>query len=446
MMSGMSHFSGYLWLWCALASAWGSPVYGSNAHDQCANNLKMLQTAFDNYRQDQGDYPTDIVDGNGMPLLSWRVRLLPYLEHSRLYQRFRLDEPWDSAHNLNLLPLMPSCYRCPAADVAKGETVYVVPRGPTTALSMDGQHWRVVRGDPSRTILLLEVDKLHAVVWTQPIDWRLSTHGTSGIGKWHRAAGVLEGRGAMVTFHRGQPGTLPDVIGRRELESLLSATTTRKPELVLPGYRVMSLPEIARIALPALGWAVLLLFCSAPAVVTLGRGGKIALGELPLLAMALTSLVFWIVVLKRYSLGLVRPSVINLSDRFLFWSLPSAVTLLTLYFGRNRVAPSVAMKKFIPGASILALIYLTASFVPSNVRFLEEAFLTYLSPSLFLLLGLGAVVVSLHSEKELLVRHGFCHWLGIGLCVVPFLWWAANAILLEWVEVRLLFPHVAVSD
>jgi hypothetical protein len=37
--------------------------------------------------------PPHAVDANGQPLLSWRVLLLPYLDHQELYDEFRLNEP-----------------------------------------------------------------------------------------------------------------------------------------------------------------------------------------------------------------------------------------------------------------------------------------------------------------------------------------------------------------
>ncbi len=48
--------------------------------------------------------------------LSWRVHLLPFLGHNALYKQFRLEEPWDSPHNQQLLSSMPrllsGCERC----------------------------------------------------------------------------------------------------------------------------------------------------------------------------------------------------------------------------------------------------------------------------------------------------------------------------------------------
>jgi uncharacterized protein (TIGR02996 family) len=34
--------------------------------------------------------------GKTLPLLSWRVAILPYIEQTNLYNQFQPDEPWDS--------------------------------------------------------------------------------------------------------------------------------------------------------------------------------------------------------------------------------------------------------------------------------------------------------------------------------------------------------------
>ena len=53
-----------------------------------------------------------IAGGIGVtPLLSWRVAILPFIGEQNLYNRFRLDQPWDSPHNIALLPLMPALGR-----------------------------------------------------------------------------------------------------------------------------------------------------------------------------------------------------------------------------------------------------------------------------------------------------------------------------------------------
>ena len=50
---------------------------------------------------------------DGKPLHSWRVLILPQLDENTHYKEFRLDEPWDSPHNLPLLQRMPRVYAAP---------------------------------------------------------------------------------------------------------------------------------------------------------------------------------------------------------------------------------------------------------------------------------------------------------------------------------------------
>lgn len=47
----------------------------------CINNLKQLGFALDAYHAEHGSFPPAYVaDADGVPLYSWRVLLLPYLE------------------------------------------------------------------------------------------------------------------------------------------------------------------------------------------------------------------------------------------------------------------------------------------------------------------------------------------------------------------------------
>ena len=80
---------------------------------QCTINLKRIVLAVHNYHDSRnGMPPLYTVDANGKPLHSWRVLLLPYLEESTLYDKIRLDEPWDSAHNKQFHNAVVSVYSC----------------------------------------------------------------------------------------------------------------------------------------------------------------------------------------------------------------------------------------------------------------------------------------------------------------------------------------------
>src|SRR5438445_6759489 len=74
----------------------------------------QIGLAMHNYNDTHGHLPAAAVcDKDGQPILSWRVTILPFIEQPELYGEFHLDEPWDSAHNLELLPRMPGTYAPP---------------------------------------------------------------------------------------------------------------------------------------------------------------------------------------------------------------------------------------------------------------------------------------------------------------------------------------------
>ena len=132
-----------------------------------------LAEAFRNYSQDHSTLPvndfSDYLDADGNPLLSWRVRLLPYFNQSELYDQFHLDEPWDSPHNLPLMQRMPDIFRdfddpwdsttTRIRELVSDSTEYPFhARGGKVPLS-------AVSGE---TILVVEAGEEKAVPWTKP--------------------------------------------------------------------------------------------------------------------------------------------------------------------------------------------------------------------------------------------------------------------------------------
>jgi hypothetical protein len=154
----------------------GDAVEAAQARQEAMNQLKYLGLAMHNYHNDLPSFPPPaLVDGDGKPLLSWRVALLPYLDddYKELYGEFHLDEPWDSEHNKSLVAKMPAIYRCPRSKKAdNGMTVYQAPRGRSTVFAgPDGIAIRKITDGLSNTIGVVEVDENHAVPWTKPEDW-----------------------------------------------------------------------------------------------------------------------------------------------------------------------------------------------------------------------------------------------------------------------------------
>ena len=143
---------------------------------QIANSMKQIAVALHNYYADMGHFPPQsLVDSEGNRLLSWRVLILPYLDQQELFDRFHLNEPWDSPHNLPLARNIPFPYRATSnADAGNGPQKTRV-LAPLTANSFFGRPGRPaslgeITDGPDQTVWFVQAAPQYAVVWSQPAD------------------------------------------------------------------------------------------------------------------------------------------------------------------------------------------------------------------------------------------------------------------------------------
>lgn len=139
------------------------------------NNLKQVGLALHNFHSAWGRFPNAVPkDPSGKPLLSWRVHILEFLGPAelQLFQRFNLDEPWDSPTNRPLLAEMPDVYKSPGSNLSAGQTQVQLPVGPGTIFENgEGRRFRDITDGTSNTILVVETLPSNAVNWTEPVDW-----------------------------------------------------------------------------------------------------------------------------------------------------------------------------------------------------------------------------------------------------------------------------------
>lgn len=148
------------------------PFLPTGARAVSVNNLKQIALAFHNYHDAYRAMPPQaICDAKGKPLLSWRVAILPFIEQDSLYRQFKLDEPWDSEHNLKLLDKIPELYRTVNnVKVKPAETFYQVFTGPDTLYPKPDSKPRLqtITDGTSNTLMVVEAGT--AVPWTKPED------------------------------------------------------------------------------------------------------------------------------------------------------------------------------------------------------------------------------------------------------------------------------------
>jgi hypothetical protein len=178
-------------------------------------NLRKLGQALTAHVQRTGALPAVVRDDQGGPLLSWRVVLLPDLGYGELYRQFRLGEPWDSPHNVELLGQNPPEFNSPERfdrktnylGLAGSGQAFGAPRGTVPIAMEDG---------PENTVVLVEVDDGGEAFWTAPVDYVSAADATRG------GLGGLRGDGVFALLGTGKVVLLGSGLPDHEFLALLS--------------------------------------------------------------------------------------------------------------------------------------------------------------------------------------------------------------------------------
>jgi hypothetical protein len=119
-------------------------------------NMRRLVVAMHAFNEVHGKFPAS---GN----LSWRVHLLPFMDELGLYKEFKQNEPWDSPHNIKLLPRMPKIFAAPGIKTKEPYTThYQLMTGPDTVSDVKAKT-RIFDG-------IVIVEASDPTPWTKPTD------------------------------------------------------------------------------------------------------------------------------------------------------------------------------------------------------------------------------------------------------------------------------------
>jgi uncharacterized Fe-S cluster protein YjdI len=137
----------------------------------CANNLKQIGIALQNYFDDHRSFPpVYTVDADGNRLHSWRTLILPYLEHADLYETIDLSRPWDDPANAEAAKQIVKSYRCPSGTSPLGQTTYLAVVTPNSCLGPAPRDVAAITDEHSNTLMVIEVSSKDAVPWMSPND------------------------------------------------------------------------------------------------------------------------------------------------------------------------------------------------------------------------------------------------------------------------------------
>jgi hypothetical protein len=150
---------------------------GTARRCQCLSNMAQIAKALLNYEAEHHCFPPAYIAGrDGVPMHSWRVLILPYLDERALYDAYNLDEPWNGPHNNRLLAERPFVYACPGDAYARATgstcTSYVAVVGADT-LWPKNEPGRFPKA-ASETIMLVETSD-GQIPWTEPRDLNLDS-------------------------------------------------------------------------------------------------------------------------------------------------------------------------------------------------------------------------------------------------------------------------------
>jgi hypothetical protein len=179
----------------------------------CGDNLEYIGMGIHNYHDYYRRFPSPDADGH-----SWRIRIVPFLFASAMYEQYRFDEPWDSENNITLdsrpLPVkdggpdrphgMPFPYECSQDADSRSMTAFLMFVGENAFGKPGGYRHRDEITDSLDCTLVAAETIPTTIHWLEPrdfdvesISFRINDSGAPSISSTHP-------RGPAVLFADGQ--------------------------------------------------------------------------------------------------------------------------------------------------------------------------------------------------------------------------------------------------
>lgn len=220
---------------------------------QCSINLKQLGLGLLNYQAAYGRLPpVRQCDPQDQPLLSWRVRLLPFVEQDRLFRQYNRNEPWDSPDNRKLANIPLPLYQCPSdlRDGPQGTANYVAVVGPDGDW-LEPDHRDEEASNPVRVVETCDM----RIAWPEPRDLSLdelldpSPSRPSALSNQHLHKGRFFYRdqpaGANALFADGRVCLIPPGVPEEVLRAAFLGDRQKQEELAMYAAGKLNWPNCA---------------------------------------------------------------------------------------------------------------------------------------------------------------------------------------------------------
>jgi hypothetical protein len=207
---------------------------------QCANQIRNLAIGLLNTRDGSIDLsrypPNNSPEVPGGPDISWRIKVLPYIERNDLRSEYQADQPWDSEANWGLACRRVDAYLCPS------EPNMTSPKGGRfTSYAMldnsnrDASNPKRLPANFSRTkdsyrILLIESCSAN-LIWTEPRDvdldslaWNARPRNSKARRdpwRWGSVGSSYHGQGTHVVFGDGRYRYIASTIDEQVMKSMI---------------------------------------------------------------------------------------------------------------------------------------------------------------------------------------------------------------------------------
>lgn len=206
-------------------------LHAQNRHREtrCGDNLEYIGMAIASYHDHHRAFPSPDADGH-----SWRIRLVPFMFASSMYELYRFEERWDSENNITLdsrpLPVkdggpdrphgMPFPYECSQNADSSSMTSFLMFVG-DNAFGKPGDYRRREEiADPLESTLVAAETIPTTIHWLEPKDFDVESMSFTINDPAAQSISSTHPRGPAVLFADGQVFRVSSSIDAKTLRAM----------------------------------------------------------------------------------------------------------------------------------------------------------------------------------------------------------------------------------